>query len=451
VKHLNLARLFYQWGPATAALGVLFAAAATPSDTGWDLSMILALTMWALLVAIAEASPVALPWSDVRLRLSPVFEFGALLSFGPLPAAILTGVGRFIAALLRNNGPAEAFRASTRAMLMIGVAGAVYRDQGGVFGPALASGPVRFAPIVLGMAAFAFVDAALRVWRILAEQPGVSPGMLVSDVQKRVVLSLLVLPVGLGFAWLEALAGPVAAACALMPMLLARRFDDESAPTRVEADSGAASRLATVRVLMAVIDAFDPFTRGHSFRVSKYAVRVGRHLGVPAAQLEEIEYGALLHDIGRTAIHLDVLTSPRPLDAHERSVLQTHPTVGYEIVRTLPFMQEAAEIVYTHHEQPDGRGYPRGLKGAQIPVGARIIMVAAAFDAMTRERPYRRGLTPAAGYEELRRHSGTQFFGDVVEAFIALHESGELDQEIDERYEPFRIATSDASASEAAA
>ena len=452
MKRLNLARQLYHWGPATAALGVVLAAAAWPASWDWSLSTVLALSMWALLVTIAEASPVSLPWSEARLRLSPVFEFGAMLSFGPLPAAIITGVGRFTAALLRSNGPAEGLRAATRAMLMVGVAGAIYRDQGGSFGAGLARPPVPFAPIVMAMAAFAFVDGALRGWRILAEQPGVAMGTLVGDVQKRVVLGLFVLPVGLGFAWLEALAGPVAAACALMPMLLARRFDEEPVVKRAESDSaGGAARLATVRALMSVIDAFDTFSRGHSFRVSKFVVCIGRHLGVPAAELEKLEYAALLHDIGRTAIHLDVLARPRPLDARERSQMQTHPTVGYELVKDMPGMLDVAEIVYAHHEQPDGRGYPRGLKGNQIPLGARIIMVAAAYDAMTCERPYRRGLSQEAACSELRKHSGTQFFPDIVEAFIALLESGELDQEMDERYQPLHTPAPDAQSSESAA
>jgi putative nucleotidyltransferase with HDIG domain len=368
------------------------------------------------------------------------------LSFGPVPAALLTGVGRMIGSRMRGNDAAESVRAASRSMLVVALAGRVYADQGGAFGPGLASGTVRFAPIFLGMAAFAIAEAILRVWRLLAEQPGVSAGMVVSDVQRRVLLDLFVLPLGLGFAWLEALAGPVAAASALMPMLLARRFEGESAPRRTEPGAGSESRLATVRALMAVIDAFDPFTRGHSFRVSKYAVGVARHLGVAGAELEEIEYGALLHDIGRTAIHLDVWTSARPLDARERTVLQTHPTVGYDIVKTLPHMQGAAEIVYAHHEQPDGHGYPRGLEAAQIPLGARIVSVAAAFDAMTRDRPYRRGLPDPAAYEELRRHAGDQFFHDVVEAFIALHEARELDNELDERYEPVQPPAGDGAA-----
>src|SRR5206468_2063398 len=120
---------------------------------------------------------------------------------------------------------------------------------------------------------------------------------------------------------------------------------------------------------------------------------VAGHLGVLDEQLEQLEYGALLHDIGRTAILHDVLLRPRALDSKEQAMQRTHPTIGYEIVKGVPFLEEAAEIVYAHHEQPDGRGYPRGLTAEQIPLGAQIIMVAAAYDAMTEDRPYRKGLT----------------------------------------------------------
>lgn len=186
------------------------------------------------------------------------------------------------------------------------------------------------------------------------------------------------------------------------------------------------SNLIIVRALMLVIDACDPFTRNRSFRISKYVKRMARHLGVPEAEWEQIEFGALLHDIGRTAILHDVLLRPGKLDPRERAVLHTHPTIGYEIVRDLPSLERAAEIVYAHHERPDGNGYPRGLRGEQIPMGARLVMVAAAFDAMTEDRPYRKGLGVEEAYAELRRHAGTQFFSEVVTAFIELHQTGAL-------------------------
>jgi len=184
--------------------------------------------------------------------------------------------------------------------------------------------------------------------------------------------------------------------------------------------------IRTVDTLTRVIDAHDPLTRGRSLRIARYAVRVARELGTPEKQLADIELGALLHDIGRSAILNDVMQTPRALDAGERAIVQTHPTIGWELLHEIPGLEAAAEIVYTHHERPDGKGYPRQLTGDRIPQGARIVMVCAAYDAMTEERPYRHGLPPHAACEELRRHAGTQFFADVVEAFVRLHDSGRL-------------------------
>jgi HD-GYP domain-containing protein (c-di-GMP phosphodiesterase class II) len=253
---------------------------------------------------------------------------------------------------------------------------------------------------------------------------------------------VVVLPFGVAFAWLEAAAGPAAGICALVLVLLSRTL--ERATPALEAvrqpkdgratgdapksrDGGLDPQLETVRLLMSAIDAFDPFTRGHSARIARSCVRVAGHLGLPADEIPQIEYAALLHDIGRTAIHLDILTRAGTLSGEEREVLHTHPTIGREIINRIPGLEQAAATVHAHHEQPDGRGYPQGLKGDSIPIGSRIIMVAAAFDAMTRERPYRRGLTAEAAYLELRRHAGTQFFGDVVEAYVTLHASGALE------------------------
>lgn len=184
--------------------------------------------------------------------------------------------------------------------------------------------------------------------------------------------------------------------------------------------------LLTVRALTSVLDAADPLTRGRSLRISRYAVRVARELGVPESDMVDLELGALLHDLGRSAILNDVVQSPRPLDAGERAVVQTHPTIGRDLLKDIPGLEAAAEIVWTHHERPDGAGYPRGLAADQIPIGARVIMVCAAYDAMTQDRPYRRGLSSRAACEELRRCAGQQFFPDVVNAFVQLHDNGRL-------------------------
>ena len=186
-----------------------------------------------------------------------------------------------------------------------------------------------------------------------------------------------------------------------------------------------------VRTLMTAVDAADPLTWGHSYRISKVCVRVGKQLGMTERDLEELEFAALLHDIGRTAIRRDILVKPGRLTEQEQSVLRTHPKVGYEILSGIRLYRSAPEIVYAHHEQPNGKGYPRGLKGDEIPLGSRIIMTVGAFDAMTSDRPYRRGLSTEAAIEELQSHSGTQFFPDVVNALVTLSTQGKLFDELE--------------------
>ncbi|HEX7880935.1 MAG TPA: HD-GYP domain-containing protein [Candidatus Eisenbacteria bacterium] len=189
--------------------------------------------------------------------------------------------------------------------------------------------------------------------------------------------------------------------------------------------------LDAVRTLMALVDAGDVLTRGHSYRVSRLSLRLGRQLGMRGGGLAELEYAALLHDVGRIAIRADVLQKPGPLSADERSLVQTHPDVGHDIVKGLGFFPGAAEIIRSHHEQPDGKGYPRALRGKDIPLGARIIMVAAALEAMTVDRPYRRGMKPVEAMAELSRHAGTQFDADIVAALQFLHAEGTLYDDLD--------------------
>jgi putative nucleotidyltransferase with HDIG domain len=168
------------------------------------------------------------------------------------------------------------------------------------------------------------------------------------------------------------------------------------------------AHINTVAALTSAIDASDPYTHGHSYRVSRYALRVGRALGLNTRDIEILEYGALLHDIGKIAIRHEILLKKERLSDQEFLTLKQHPTIGADIVENLKFLREAAVLVRYHHEQPNGRGYPEGLKDDAIPMGARIILVCDAFDAMTSDRPYRKGIWSNV-LEQFEKHKGVQF------------------------------------------
>jgi putative nucleotidyltransferase with HDIG domain len=185
--------------------------------------------------------------------------------------------------------------------------------------------------------------------------------------------------------------------------------------TTAEADTRAAY-LGAIRALAATLDARDPYTAGHSERVSAVSVLIGRQLGLSAAELDVLRLGALLHDIGKIGLSDAILRKPGPLTVEEYDQLKRHPGQGARILRQVPFLAPHIPIVELHHERPDGRGYPFGLRGEEIPVAARIVHVADAFDAITSARAYRPARRPAEALAELQRCAGTEFDPVSVEA-----------------------------------
>ena len=180
-----------------------------------------------------------------------------------------------------------------------------------------------------------------------------------------------------------------------------------------------AAYVAAIKALAAALDARDPYTAGHSERVSALSVMVGERMSLDERQIEVLRLGALLHDIGKIGIRDKVLTKNGPLTPEEYEVIKTHPTVGAHILRHVPFLTAHMPIVELHHEQPDGRGYPHGLFGDATPLLARIVHVADAFDAMTSARAYRPAQTDAHAIAELDRCRATQFDSAVVDVFVA--------------------------------
>ncbi len=178
----------------------------------------------------------------------------------------------------------------------------------------------------------------------------------------------------------------------------------------------------TLQALGTAIDLRDNETAGHSQRVCRYSLEIARAMGWSEKQLENLARGAYLHDIGKLGIPDGILLKPGPLTEEERKFMQQHVQIGFDVVKDIPFLADAAEIILMHHERYDGGGYPRGLKGKEILVGARIFAVADTLDAITSDRPYRRASSFESAFETIRRVSGSQFDPQIVDVFLSIPE-----------------------------
>ena len=183
-----------------------------------------------------------------------------------------------------------------------------------------------------------------------------------------------------------------------------------------------ASYNRTLEALVTALDARECETGNHSQRVVRATLAIADRMGIDGPEREHIARGALLHDIGKIGVPDHVLLKPGKLTDDEWAEMRKHPEIGARILSGITFLQSAAEIVLSHQERWDGKGYPRGLKGTEIPIGARIFAIADALDAITSDRPYRRGRSLSYAREEIERHSGTQFDPDVVKVFMSIPE-----------------------------
>jgi putative nucleotidyltransferase with HDIG domain len=176
----------------------------------------------------------------------------------------------------------------------------------------------------------------------------------------------------------------------------------------------------TLEMLGSALELKDPETSGHSQRVTAYTISIAKSVPVPLPYLTVLARAAFLHDIGKMAIPDKILHKPGPLDDAEKVIMRTHCEIGYNMLTRIPFLRDAADIVLAHHEFFDGTGYPRGLRGEQIPLGARIISIANALDARLSDWPYRNALPMLHGLEEIRHCAGTQFDPKIVEVFLSI-------------------------------
>lgn len=348
-------------------------------------------------------------------------DFAALLLFGGPWTALLNVASTAIAqGAVRRNALHRVIFNSALYVLMIAAADFAFRTLGGQ------PGRLDLPGDGLGLVACAlvyFLVNGLGVSTVLALTGGGTLGRLFQAnyaVSALWHLGQLALGALAAFAFLRL--GAVALLLFGLPILLAalsfrRTFEMK------------ADLLEFVRALAEVLEEVDPYTRQHSVRVAEYSKVLARALGLSERAVQDLEYGALLHDLGKVGRQYQyILQKPGRLSLEEQATMRAHPQEGAEIVAKVRALRGAAAIVRHHHERPDGLGYPAGLRGDDIPLGSRIVMVADAYDAMTSDRPYRRAMDPARAVAEMAKGRGTQFDGDVVDALERLVHAGRFPQ-----------------------
>jgi len=201
---------------------------------------------------------------------------------------------------------------------------------------------------------------------------------------------------------------------------LEKRVRDRTAELQQALLDLEANYATTLWALVAALDAREHEVSNHSQRVVRYTLAIAKRLGLPERDLPDLGRGALLHDIGKIGIPDSILLKPAKLTDEEWVEMRRHPAIGFEILKAIPFLGVPAEIVLSHQERFDGRGYPRGLSGEGIVLGARIFAIADTFDAMTSDRPYRKRAGADAARAEIQKHAGSQFDPRCAEAFLGL-------------------------------
>jgi putative nucleotidyltransferase with HDIG domain len=412
LSRLSRAAWLYMAVVVTAA--ILLLAHVLVQDMGGGLDHLVSRTLLvlAVLFMICDSAPTTLTSRQSAWSPSSAATLAAVVLLGPGGAAL---VGATSLISLRRAGLRE--RAFNGAMYALSAyaAGEAYLAMGGHIGvPGAGSFPALILPFAVAAAVHVAVNHGLLWTMLLLLPPSAgSPqrGRLDLHLSLLLVSDLGYATLGLLIAGLWGLVGPFATVLVLIPLFVARWAMGQFA-----AQEGAYS--ATMAALCQAVETKDFYTRGHSERVSRGATILARQIGMGAERVEAIRYAGMLHDVGKLGVPTKVLQKTGPLTEEELAAIQLHPMRGLEIVRQIGFLTEALDGIMHHHERMDGKGYPMGLAGDEIPEFARVIAVADAFDSMTSTRSYRGARSVEEAVAELRKCSGMQFDPALVDAFI---------------------------------
>ena len=295
--------------------------------------------------------------------------------------------------------------------LSAGIGSLVYRYTGGIIG---FQNFFKFAfPAILCALTYCLVNSILVTIVISFAQESKISTVWRVNIKEMIPSYLAEAPMGFLMAIVYVEVGIIGILLFFLPLLLARRsFELYGKMRKVYLD--------TIRALAAAIDAKDPYTKGHSERVAKMSVALAQELNLPGRDIENIEFTALLHDVGKIGIADSILGKNSRLTDEEYDKIKEHPLMGAKIIEPVDFLKNSSKAIYYHHEKYDGKGYPEGLKSEEIPILARIIAVADAYDAMGSDRPYRKKLNMDEILKELKDQCGKQFDPEVVKALISI-------------------------------
>jgi len=363
----------------------------------------------------AEFIPVELPKGG-HMTIGFPIDFVLILVYGPALAMVIAALGVIIAETIgKKVSLYKIIFDAAQYALTVGVAGLVYQYAGGVIG---FQNFLKFIfPAALSALTYCFINLTLVTIVIFLDQGSSISTVWRINFKENLSTYLAEAPLGFLMAIIYVQVGMWGILLFFLPLLLARRsFELYTKMRKIY--------LETMRALAAAIDAKDPYTKGHSERVTEMAIALAQELNLPEQQIEDLEYAALLHDIGKIGIDERILGKNGGLTSEEWEKIREHTLIGAKIIEPVEFLKNSYQAIYYHHERYDGSGYPAGKKGEEIPLFARIIAVADAYDAMNSDRPYRKKLSEDEIIQELREQAGGQFDPEVAQALISILKKG---------------------------
>jgi putative nucleotidyltransferase with HDIG domain len=373
--------------------------------------------IWLILIfflaisTFAEFIPVDLPTGG-GISIGFPIDFVLILVYGPALAMLITALGALIAEIIggKKSWYKVIFNTAEYA-LSAGVAGLVYQYTGGIIG---FQNFFKFVfPATLCALTYCLVNSILVTIVISFAQDSKISTVWRVNIKEMIPSYLAEAPMGFLMAIVYVDVKIIGILLFFLPLLLARRsFEMYTKMRKVYLD--------TIRALAAAIDAKDPYTKGHSERVAQLSVALAQDLHLSDRDIENIEYTALLHDIGKIGIDDRILGKNGSLTSEEYKKIKEHTIMGAKIIEPVDFLKNSYQAIYHHHERYNGNGYPDGLKSENIPILARIIAVADAYDAMGSDRPYRKKFSKEKILKELTDQSGKQFDPQIVNALMLI-------------------------------